>query len=126
LAIDFAEDVDVVTVYIIEAHPKDEWALNEGLDEGAACVRQPRNLAERKNAAAAFATRFDFPTDTIVIDNMSNGLSQAYGAEPERLYVISNGKLAYCGGMGPYHYSPEEVRAFLEKTLGKPSVIGKI
>jgi len=117
LALELAAEVDVVTIYIVEAHPSDEWALNTGLDDGAACIRQPRNLTERMNAAASFATRYEYPTDNLVIDNMQNTLCQAYGAEPERLYVISDGKLAYCGGMGPYHYSPDEMRCFLNKTL---------
>lgn len=119
MAADFAADVDVVTVYIVEAHPSDEWALNDGLDEGSACIRQPRNLNERSNAARAFAERFEYPTDRLVIDNMRDTLCQAYGAEPERLYVVNDGKLAYCGGMGPYHYDPEEVRQFLLSALSK-------
>jgi len=109
----------VVTVYIVEAHPSDEWALNHDLDEGSACIRQPRNLRERKNACASFAARFEYPTESLVIDNMKDGLCESYGALPERLYVVSQGKLVYCGGMGPYHYDPEELREFLLGAVGK-------
>lgn len=109
----------MVTIYIIEAHPSDEWALNDGLDEGSACIRQPRNLRERSNAATGFAQRFEYPTEALVIDNMQNSLCTAYGAEPERLYCVADGKLAYCGGMGPYHYDPEELRDFLVSALAK-------
>jgi len=118
LGAEFAsKGVDVITIYIVEAHPKDEWALNEGMDEGSACIMQPRTLQQRQKAAQDFATRFEYPTETMVIDNMQNTVAQAYGAEPERLYCVYNGRLAYCGGMGPYHYDVGEVREFVTSWL---------
>jgi len=120
LAIDFSEHVDVVTIYIVEAHPSDEWALNDGLDDGAACVRQPRTLTQRNDACKAFAERFEFPTENLLVDSMDNELNEAYAAEPERLFVIADGKLAYVGGFGPYHYDVAEVRQFLTDALGTP------
>jgi len=118
LGAEFAsKGVDVITIYIVEAHPKDEWALNEGMDEGSACILQPRTLAQRQNAAQNFATRYEYPTERMFIDNMQNSTAHAYGAEPERLFCVYNGKIAYVGGMGPYHYDVGEVRTFVESWL---------
>jgi len=121
MAAEFAADVDVVTVYIVEAHPTDEWDVNTGLDSEA-CVRQPRTLQQRGSVATSFATRYEYPSERFVIDNMDNTVSDAYSAVPERLFVVDGkGKLAYVGGIGPYHYDPTEVRAFLVKALAKTS-----
>jgi len=107
----------VISVYIVEAHPSDEWALNDGMDEGSACIMQPRTLQQRLTAAKNFATRFEYPTDLLFIDNMQNSVAAAYGAEPERLYAVFDGKLVYCGGMGPYHYDVGELREFVTSWL---------
>jgi len=115
----------VITIYIVEAHPSDEWALNDGMDEGSACILQPRTLPQRFNAAKSFATRFEYPTENMVIDNMENSANKAYGAEPERLFAVYNGKLAYVGGPGPYHYDVGELREFVTGWLqskGTPAV----
>jgi type I thyroxine 5'-deiodinase len=107
----------VITIYIVEAHPKDEWALNDGMDEASACIMQPRNLQQRLKAAQDFASRYDYPIDRMVIDNMQNTVAQAYGAEPERLFCVINGKMAYAGGQGPYHYDVHELREFVTSWL---------
>ena len=54
------------------------------------------------------------PLSTVVVDSMLNASNIAYGAGPERLYIIQEGKIAYEGGTGPTFYNLGEVRAWLE------------
>ena len=46
---------------------------------------------------------------------MQNEANDAYGAWPERLYIIQQGKIVYEGGTGPYNYNLGEVEKWLEK-----------
>jgi len=115
----------VITIYVVEAHPSDEWSLNDGMDEASACILQPRTLQQRFNAAKNFTTRYEYPTESMFIDNMENSSNKAYGAEPERLFALYNGKLVYVGGPGPYHYDVDELREFVNGWLesrAKPRV----
>ena len=44
---------------------------------------------------------------------MDNKANKAYGALPERLYILLNGKIAYMGGQGPFGYKIDEVEDWL-------------
>ena len=44
---------------------------------------------------------------------MDNEATRAYGAYPERLFIIQEGKIVYEGGTGPYNYRLPEVRQWL-------------
>lgn len=50
----------------------------------------------------------------ILVDTMSNEALKAYGALPERLYIIQGGKVVYEGGEGPRYYKPTEVKTWLQ------------
>jgi hypothetical protein len=54
---------------------------------------------------------------TIVMDEMSNELENAYKAHPERLYIILDGVISYVGGVGPFDYNLEEVELWLKKNV---------
>ena len=45
---------------------------------------------------------------------MDDRCNQTYGAAPERLYIILNGKIVYMGGCGPFGYKLEEVEEWLK------------
>lgn len=45
----------------------------------------------------------------MLVDSMSNCGDELYEANPERLFIIENGIVAYQGGMGPFLYSITEV-----------------
>ncbi len=78
------------------------------------CYRQPRTTEERVAIANDFSRRFNYPLP-LAVDDIRNTASDAFAAWPERLYVIGeDGRIAYKGGMGPFDYKPEEVRAWLE------------
>ena len=115
----FHDRADFLTIYIKEAHPDDEWQMQPNLDEGV-CYLQPRTLAQRVAIANDFARRFKYPLP-LAVDDMRNGADRAYAAWPERLYVIDpDGRIVYEGGNGPFHYKPEEVRAWLEARFPAP------
>lgn len=48
-------------------------------------------------------------TVPVLIEEMSNATDEAYGAAPERLYLIAkDGKVAYRGGAGPHFFDLDE------------------
>lgn len=56
------------------------------------------------------ATKSSIP---FTVDKMDNGACEAYGAWPERLYVVLDGKIAFKAGKGPRGYKPAEVREWI-------------
>ena len=50
---------------------------------------------------------------------MLDAANLAYGASPERLYIIRDSTIVYQGGPGPMSYSTHEVRAWLENYAAK-------
>lgn len=94
--------------------------MDSNLDEGV-CYTQPRNLAQRVAIANDFAQRFHYPVP-LGVDTMANTADHLYAGWPERLYVLDpNGTIVYKGGIGPFHYEPEEVRAWLEAHTAPPA-----
>jgi hypothetical protein len=114
---DYKDRADFLTVYVREAHPTDEWQMKSNVKEDV-CYAQPKTLEQRVAIANDFVQRLKYPTP-FAIDDMKNAADLAYSAWPERLYVIDeHGRIAYAGGMGPFHYEPEEVRGWLAKRFG--------
>jgi len=110
---DYKDRADFLAVYIREAHPLDEWEMKKNLDENV-CYPQPKTLAQRVAIANDFTQRFHFPLP-LGIDPMNDLADHLYAGWPERLYVIDeSGKIAYRGGLGPFNYHPDEVRAWLQ------------
>jgi hypothetical protein len=109
---EYKDRADFLAVYIREAHPLDEWQMKSNVDENI-CYPQPKNFTQRLAIANDFVERFHFPIP-IAVDTMADAADRIYSAWPERLYVIDeSGKIVYRGGLGPFHYHPEEVRAWL-------------
>jgi len=114
---DYKDHADFLQVYVREAHPTDEWEMKKNLDENV-CYPQPKTLEQRVAIANDFIKRFHFPMP-FGVDEMNNAANDAYAAWPERIYIVDeNGRIAYRGGMGPFHYKPEEARAWLAKRFG--------
>lgn len=53
----------------------------------------------------------------VVVDTMCNAANAAYGAIPERLYVIKDGVILYQGGVGPFAYNLTEVNSCLTEII---------
>jgi len=114
---DYKDRADFLTVYVREAHPTDEWQMKSNVKEDV-CYAQPKTLQQRVAIAKDFVERQKYPLP-FGIDDMNNAADLAYSAWPERLYVIDeHGRIAYAGGMGPFNYDPQEVRAWLTKRFG--------
>ena len=104
---------DMLTVYIAEAHAADEWTLKtstNGGDESRWDVMLGWTLDERRKLAQDWVEWLK-PTTPYVVDKMDDATRLAYGAWPERLVIVEDGKIVYYGEQGPWGYKPEEVAA---------------
>ena len=114
---DYKDHADFLTVYVREAHPTDEWQMKSNVKDDV-CYAQPKTLEQRVAIANDFTKRFKY-TMPFGIDDMSNAADLVYSAWPERIYIIDeSGHIAYRGGMGPFHYKPEEARSWLAARYG--------
>lgn len=104
---DFNSVADFLIVYIQEAHATDGWAFKNNVD-----IKKHQTLSDRFNAARMLLK--EEPPCPVVVDSMDNMTSAKYGAMPERLYVVLNGKIIYKGDKGPWGYNPEKVRLILQ------------
>ena len=109
---EFGEQFAFWFLYIQEAHPSDGWQV-ESNRRDAIEVRQPRDLEERRLLAETCRERLGL-TVPLLLDTMENAADRAFGAWPERLYVVNaDGVIAYQGGKGPYGFSTAELRDYL-------------
>jgi len=105
--------VDLLHVYIIEAHPKGEWAFEV---KPGVTLEQPKLLQERLAIANTFAEDLQI-TDKMVVDDISNPCDIAFEARPERLYVLDGGKILWRSGLGPFQYDVDALRDVLASRL---------
>jgi len=107
----------LLTIYIEEAHAKDEWYFHESAvtTDFKTEISVHRTVSERIAAAKLFRDRTKVQDLQLVCDGKLTGdMVTRYGAWPERLYIIVDGVVVYKGGMGPFDYRLYEVRAWLE------------
>jgi hypothetical protein len=93
-------------VYVQEAHPTDGWQVERNVAEGI-LFQQPRSYTEREAVATpcSLGLHLSIP---VLIEEMNNAIDDAYGAAPERLYLIGvDGRVAYHGGAGPHFFDLE-------------------
>jgi len=103
-----------LTVYIKEAHPLDEWQMEDNEKQGV-CYAQPRTFAQRLAIANDFAKRFAYRVP-LAVDGMDNRAERLYSGWPERFYIVDeSGRIVYKGEPGPFGYHPEQVEAWLAK-----------
>lgn len=69
-------------------------------------------MQDRIRAAAILQSKI--PEAQVYADNFDNSIGWAYGAHPERLYVLLDGKIVYQGGIGPFFYDLNELARWLE------------
>jgi hypothetical protein len=110
--------VNFLVVYICEAHPIDGWQVTSNLDDGVE-IESPRTDAERLAVASDCALNLEIGLP-VVIDPIDNPLANAYGALPDRLYLIdSDGRVAYQGEEGPIGFKPVDLDAAIEGLLAE-------
>ena len=112
----YKNQVEFFVVYVQEAHPTDGWQSESNITESL-LFRQHQNYEEREGVAqtCSLNLHIDIP---ILIEEIDNSIDEAYGAAPERLYLIgANGKVAYQGGAGPHFFNLDEWQNAIEACL---------
>ncbi len=103
-------------VYLKEIHPTDGWQVGENEEEGV-LVAQHTSLEERVDVGRTCMVKMALEMPAVV-DEMDDAVAIAYGAMPERLYLVgADGRIAYKGGMGPMFFRPDEWEQAIEAHL---------
>ena len=124
----YHDQVQFLTIYIREAHPKDGWwfgggimgkILEKGIPKAATDINDPKTIEERRDVARQCEQTLEYGMRTYV-DEMDDAVSKAYAAKPTRLYLIGlDGCVVYAGGLGPYGFSPAALKTAIEEYLEK-------
>jgi Iodothyronine deiodinase len=100
------DHVAFFVVYVQEAHPTDGWQVERHVAEGA-LFQQYQSYAEREAVATICSLDLHLSIP-VLVEEMNNAIDEAYGAAPERLYLIGvDGRVAYHGGAGPHFFDLE-------------------
>lgn len=104
-------------VYIKEAHPEDGWVLSSNRGQGIA-VRDPVSDDERSQVATVCSLQLEIRMP-VLLDAVTNRVARAYGAWPDRLYLIGrDGRVAWQGGPGPAGFKADELEGAIGNELG--------
>ena len=99
----YRDHVAFFVVYVQEAHPTDGWQTDSNVAEGI-LFRQHQSYAEREAVATTCSLDLHLSMP-VLVEEMDNAIDEAYGAAPERLYLIGvDGRVAYQGGAGPHFF----------------------
>lgn len=80
-------------------------------------LRQHQSLEERARVGETCMLKLALELPAAV-DEMDDAVARAYGAMPERLYLIGrDGRVAYKGGVGPMFFRPREWEQAIERYL---------
>ena len=116
----FQDRVEFFVVYVQEAHPTDGWQTDSNIADGV-LFRQHRSYAEREAVAQSCSLDLHIGLP-IIIEEMDNAIDEAYGAAPERLYLVGvDGKVAYQGGAGPHFFNLDEWERAIEAYVAVPA-----
>ena len=115
----YRDRVEFFVVYVQEAHPTDGWQTDSNIEEGV-LFRRHRSYQEREDVAQSCSIDLNIGLP-VLIEEMDNAIDEAYGAAPERLYLIAaDGRVAYHGGAGPHFFDLDEWEAAIEACVGTP------
>ncbi len=79
--------------------------------------KQHQSMEERVEVGQACMLKMALELPAVV-DEMDDAVASAYGALPERLYLIDVvGRVAYKGGVGPLFFRPNEWSEAIEQDL---------
>jgi hypothetical protein len=114
----YRDRVDFVVVYIREAHPEDGWVIAHNRSEEIR-IQDPTTTAERVQVAESCALRLQIQMP-VVVDEVDDAIARAYGALPDRLYLIGRGgEVAFQGDPGPFGFRPEDLERAIEEELAR-------
>ncbi len=112
----YGDQVEFLVVYIREAHPDDGWVSEGNLAQGIH-VYDPTTEEERTEVAQACAMALDIEM-TVLLDGIDDTVASAYGAMPDRLYLVGrDGRVAYQGEKGPKGFRPEDLEVAIRQEL---------
>jgi type I thyroxine 5'-deiodinase len=84
-------------------------------------VRSHETMEERVEVGQTCMVKLALEMPALV-DEMDDAVARAYGAMPERLYLVGrDGRVAYKGGMGPMFFKPGEWQEAIETYLDAES-----
>ena len=110
--------VEFFVIYVQEAHPTDGWQTDSNIRQGV-LFRQHQSYEEREEVAQTCSIDLNIGLP-VLIEEMDNAIDEAYGAAPERLYLIgADGRVAYHGGAGPHFFDLDEWAAAIANCVGK-------
>jgi len=122
----YHDQVQLLSIYIREAHPIDGWWLGRRLTRGLFRVYapkasmehyDPKTIEERRAVAGECETALQYGIRTYV-DEMDDHVNNTYAAWPTRLYLIGlDGHVVYAGGLGPYDFKPAKLKAAIDDYL---------
>lgn len=103
----YKDSVEFFVVYVQEAHPTNGWQTDSNLEAGI-LFRQHQSYDERESVAQSCSIDLHIGLP-IIIEEMDNAVDEAYGAAPERLYLVDiDGNVAYHEGAGPHFFDLDE------------------
>jgi hypothetical protein len=113
---EYERDVDFYLVYIREAHPEEEWVLEENRRRGIR-LHVATSDSQRSAAATTCALRLQLEVP-VLVDELDDEVARAYGGWPARCYLIGRGgTVVYQGGKGPTGFRVHELRAAIKREL---------
>ena len=116
----YRDQVEFFVVYVQEAHPTDGWQTDSNVQEGV-LFRQHQSYEEREEVAQTCSIDLHIGLP-ILVEEMDNAIDEAYGAAPERLYLVdADGRVAYHGGAGPHFFDLDEWEQAIASTVGSPA-----
>ena len=112
----FQERIAFFFIYTREAHEGDPIRI---ASQSGRTVGAPSTMEERSDLASACATEATV-TMPILVDELSDDVTIAYGGMPNRLYLIDeNGYVVYRSEMGPEGFKPKKLEKAIEKHLAE-------
>ncbi|NKB20288.1 MAG: deiodinase [Alphaproteobacteria bacterium] len=116
MAKNLGDDVQLLGIYIREAHAEGEDQVPRNLDEGVVFA-QPESEDERAEVASACMLRYNF-SFPMLLDGMDNDAEEKYISWPDRLYLIDrDGKVAFKSGLGPFYFDVDEFEEAIRRNL---------
>jgi len=89
LYLKYREKADFLTVYIREAHARDEWPLGNTYSWD-----QPKTIESRLVIANQFVSEMGYLIP-VVCDTITNEFNGIFSAWPERYYILLDGRLLF-------------------------------
>jgi len=111
----FKDCAHFITIYIKEAHTKDEWPLGSKFS-----YKDPKTLEERIAIAKTFQSQFGYYIP-MVVDCIENDFNNHFAAWPERYYIIHQGKLQFKAMPDGATYLWDELEDWLTNYLSATS-----